>query len=121
MRTSTDGGWRSCGSNGERAAPAGRVAGGGSDGEVDESDALGEASRTRGAGTGDGIASGTVGRSTLTPRPGRYEPYIRTATTVPAGTGTLCVSPLPRLRERIADAHSRTTEPPANSPKDHFS
>ncbi len=43
------------------------------DGTVDESDSLGEASRTNGAGEGDGIAPGTTGWVTLDLAPGRYE------------------------------------------------
>jgi uncharacterized cupredoxin-like copper-binding protein len=56
--------------------PAGQAVGQrtvGSNGEVDESGAVGEASRNCGAGTGDGIASGAVGWTTLTLRAGRYE------------------------------------------------
>ncbi|MGW2642889.1 sulfocyanin-like copper-binding protein [Streptomyces sp. NPDC001348] len=56
--------------------PAGRAAGEravGSDGRVSETGSLGEASRTCGAGTGHGIASGTRGWTTLKLRPGRYE------------------------------------------------
>lgn len=45
----------------------------GSDGGVDESGSLGEASETCGAGSGDGIRAGTVGWTTLTLAPGRYE------------------------------------------------
>lgn len=43
------------------------------DGRVDESDSLGEASRTDGPGAGDGIAPGTTGWVTLDLVPGRYE------------------------------------------------
>lgn len=45
----------------------------GADGKVDESQSLGESSRSCGAGTGDGIAPGSTGWTTLTLKPGRYE------------------------------------------------
>jgi len=45
----------------------------GPDGKVDETGSLGEASKACGAGTGEGITSGTVGWTTLTLAPGRYE------------------------------------------------
>jgi uncharacterized cupredoxin-like copper-binding protein len=45
----------------------------GSDGTIDESRSLGEASRSCGAGTGDGIAPGSTGWTTVTLRAGRYE------------------------------------------------
>jgi uncharacterized cupredoxin-like copper-binding protein len=45
----------------------------GSDGKVDESRSLGEASRSCGAGTGDGIAPGSTSWTTVTLKPGRYE------------------------------------------------
>lgn len=45
----------------------------GSDWKVDEAGSLGEAARTCGAGEGDGIAPGTMGWTTLTLAPGRYE------------------------------------------------
>ncbi len=45
----------------------------GADGRVDETGALGEASATCAAGTGEGIESGTAGWTTLTLAPGRYE------------------------------------------------
>jgi uncharacterized cupredoxin-like copper-binding protein len=45
----------------------------GSDRAVDEGTALGEASRSCGAGTGHGIGPGTSGWVTLTLTPGRYE------------------------------------------------
>ena len=48
-----------------------RVAG--SDGKVAESGSLGEASTSCGAGAGDGITSGSVGWTTVTLAPGRYE------------------------------------------------
>ena len=45
----------------------------GSDGKVDESGSLGEASRSGAAGTGDGIEPGTAGWTTLNLPAGRYE------------------------------------------------
>lgn len=45
----------------------------GSDGTVDESGSLGEASRSGAAGTGDGIEPGTAGWTTLNLPAGRYE------------------------------------------------
>jgi uncharacterized cupredoxin-like copper-binding protein len=45
----------------------------GKDGKVDEAGSLGEASTSCAAGTGDGIRAGTVGWTTLTLAPGRYE------------------------------------------------
>ncbi|WP_211177850.1 hypothetical protein [Pseudonocardia acidicola] len=45
----------------------------GSDGKVDESGSLGEASASCAAGAGDGLASGTVGWISVTLPPGRYE------------------------------------------------
>jgi hypothetical protein len=45
----------------------------GEDGQVDEAESLGEASRNCGAGAGDGIAAGEAGWVTLTLTPGRYE------------------------------------------------
>ncbi|WP_406499931.1 hypothetical protein OG936_35630 [Streptomyces sp. NBC_00846] len=45
----------------------------GPDRRIDETGSLGEASRSCGAGAGDGIAPGTTGWITLTLRPGRYE------------------------------------------------
>jgi uncharacterized cupredoxin-like copper-binding protein len=56
--------------------PAGQAAGAravGADGQVDETGSLGEASRSCGAGEGDGIAAGTTGWVTLTLQAGRYE------------------------------------------------
>lgn len=44
-----------------------------SDRAVDESSALGEASRSCGAGTGEGIAPGSTGWTTITLTPGSYE------------------------------------------------
>ena len=45
----------------------------GADGKIDESQSIGEASRSCGAGTGDGIAPGSTGWTTITLTPGRYE------------------------------------------------
>ncbi len=45
----------------------------GADGTIDETGSLGEASASCGAGTGDGITSGSVGWMTVTLAPGRYE------------------------------------------------
>jgi uncharacterized cupredoxin-like copper-binding protein len=45
----------------------------GSDGGVDETGSLGEASASCAAGSGDGIKSGSVGWVTLTLSPGQYE------------------------------------------------
>jgi len=45
----------------------------GTDGKVDESGRVGEASRTCGAGAGDGIDPGAIGWVTLTLQPGNYE------------------------------------------------
>lgn len=45
----------------------------GADGRVDESSSLGEASRSCGAGAGDGVEPGTTGWVSLTLAPGRYE------------------------------------------------
>ncbi|MEU6319776.1 sulfocyanin-like copper-binding protein [Streptomyces sp. NPDC047009] len=56
--------------------PAGQVVGEravGSNGKVAETGSLGEASRTCGTGSGDGIAPGATGWSTVTLEPGRYE------------------------------------------------
>ncbi len=56
--------------------PAGQPAGArtvGTDGQVDETGSLGEASRSCGAGEGDGITAGATGWVTLTLKPGRYE------------------------------------------------
>ncbi len=55
---------------------AGQVAGArpvGADGRVDETGSLGEASRSCGAGAGDGIAARATGWVTLTLGPGSYE------------------------------------------------
>jgi uncharacterized cupredoxin-like copper-binding protein len=43
------------------------------DGKVDETGSLAEVSNSCGEGTGDGIASGTAGWTTVTLPPGRYE------------------------------------------------
>jgi len=43
------------------------------DGKIDESQSLGEASRSCAAGTGDGIAPGSTGWTTMILKPGRYE------------------------------------------------
>ncbi len=43
------------------------------DGKVAETGSVGEASRSCGSGTGEGITSGSVGWTTLTLPPGRYE------------------------------------------------
>ncbi|MGW9030498.1 sulfocyanin-like copper-binding protein [Streptomyces sp. NPDC055722] len=56
--------------------PVGQAAGEravGSNGRVAETGSLGEASRTCGAGSGDGIVPGATGWSTVTLEPGRYE------------------------------------------------
>lgn len=45
----------------------------GTDGKIDESQSLGEASRSCGANTGDGISPGATGWTTVTLNPGRYE------------------------------------------------
>ena len=45
----------------------------GSDGKIDESQSLGEASRSCAAGTGDGISPGSRSWTTVTLAPGRYE------------------------------------------------
>jgi len=45
----------------------------GADGKIDESQSLGEASRSCGSGTGDGIAPGSTGWTTISLQPGRYE------------------------------------------------
>jgi uncharacterized cupredoxin-like copper-binding protein len=45
----------------------------GADGKVDETGSLGEASTPCGAGAGHGIMSGSVGWTTVTLAPGRYE------------------------------------------------
>jgi uncharacterized cupredoxin-like copper-binding protein len=45
----------------------------GADGKVDETGSLGEASASCSAGTGEGITAGSVGWTTVTLAPGRYE------------------------------------------------
>ena len=45
----------------------------GADGKIDETGSLGEASNSCAADSGEGITSGTVGWTTLTLSPGRYE------------------------------------------------
>lgn len=45
----------------------------GADGRIDESQSLGEASKSCAEGTGDGIAPGATGWVTVTLEPGRYE------------------------------------------------
>ena len=45
----------------------------GQDGKVDETGSLGEASGSCAGGTGEGITAGTVGWTTVTLAPGRYE------------------------------------------------
>jgi len=55
---------------GSRTAGARPVGG---DGKVDEAGSLGEASKTGGAGAGDGIAPGASGWVTVTLAPGHYE------------------------------------------------
>ncbi|WP_328731904.1 hypothetical protein OHT20_17640 [Streptomyces caniferus] len=56
--------------------PSGQAAGQrrtGSDGQVDEPGSLGETSRSRGLGSGNGIAADTRAWTTPTLRPGHYE------------------------------------------------
>jgi uncharacterized cupredoxin-like copper-binding protein len=45
----------------------------GADGKVDETGSLGKASSSCAGGTGDGITAGTIGWTTVTLAPGRYE------------------------------------------------
>ena len=45
----------------------------GTDGKIDESQSMGEASRSCGAGVGDGIAPGSTGWTTVNLKAGRYE------------------------------------------------
>ena len=45
----------------------------GADGKINEAHSLGEASRSCAAGVGDGIAPGSIGWTTITLKPGRYE------------------------------------------------
>ena len=67
----------------------------GSDNRVDETGSVGEASRTCGAGGGDGIDSGALGWVTLTLAPGRYELLCNLAGHYAAGmyTGLTVLSP----------------------------
>ena len=53
-------------------AQAGALAAG-ADGKIAEAGSLGEASASCASGTGDGIASGSIGWTTVTLTPGRYE------------------------------------------------
>ncbi|WBP85110.1 hypothetical protein [Kitasatospora cathayae] len=71
--------------------PAGQTAGDrltGPDGRVDEAGSLGEASRSCGAGAGDGITSGATGWTTVTLQPGRYELVCDFPGHYPAGMHT---------------------------------
>ncbi|HEY4929915.1 MAG TPA: sulfocyanin-like copper-binding protein [Acidimicrobiales bacterium] len=45
----------------------------GADGKIDETQSLGESSRSCAGGTGNGIAPGSTGWTTITLKPGRYE------------------------------------------------
>lgn len=63
----------------------------GASGQVDESDSLGEASQTNGAGAGDGIDPVTTGWITLTLAPGRYEVVCNIEDHYAAGMYTLLV------------------------------
>jgi uncharacterized cupredoxin-like copper-binding protein len=63
----------------------------GADGTVDESTSLGEASKSCGAGEGDGIAPGASGWLTLTLAPGRYELVCNVAGHYAAGMWTVLV------------------------------
>lgn len=54
-------------------------------GQVDETGSLGEASASCAAGTGTGIAAGTVGWTTVTLKPGRYELICNLANHYAAG------------------------------------
>jgi uncharacterized cupredoxin-like copper-binding protein len=45
----------------------------GSDGKVDETGSLGEASSTCGADAGEGLKAGSISWATITLKPGRYE------------------------------------------------
>jgi uncharacterized cupredoxin-like copper-binding protein len=68
--------------------PAGRTAGQrvpDANGKVDETGSLGEASSSCAAGTGDGIAAGSVGWTTVTLKPGRYELICNLANHYAAG------------------------------------
>jgi len=61
------------------------------DGTVDESDSLGEASRSGGSGSGDGIEPGTTGWVTIELAPGRYEIACNIENHYAAGMYTLLV------------------------------
>jgi len=63
----------------------------GQDGAVDESDSLGEASQSGGAGSGDGIDPGTTGWVTVELAPGRYEIACNIENHYAAGMYTLLV------------------------------
>lgn len=63
----------------------------GRDGTVDESDSLGEASQSGGAGAGDGIKPGTTGWVTVELAPGRYEIACNIENHYAAGMYTLLV------------------------------
>ena len=60
----------------------------GGDRKVDEAGSLGEASKTNGAGTGEGIAAGTSGWVTVTLAPGHYELVCNLANHYSAGMYT---------------------------------
>lgn len=63
----------------------------GADGTVDETDSLGEASQTDGAGAGEGIDPGGTGWVTLELAPGRYEIACNIEDHYAAGMYTLLV------------------------------
>jgi len=60
----------------------------GSDARVDEAGSLGEASKSGGAGTGDGIVPGASGWVTVTLAPGQYELVCNLAGHYSAGMNT---------------------------------
>ena len=60
----------------------------GGDRKVDEAGSLGEASKTNGAGTGEGIAAGASGWVTVTLAPGHYELVCNLANHYSAGMYT---------------------------------
>ena len=60
----------------------------GGDGKIDEAGSLGEASKTNGAGAGDGIAPGASGWVTVTLAPGQYELVCNLANHYSAGMYT---------------------------------
>ena len=60
----------------------------GGEGKVDEAGSLGEASKTAGAGAGDGIAPGGSGWVTVTLAPGHYELVCNLANHYRAGMNT---------------------------------